>query len=221
MPAASTTEIANLAISHLGIGKEIGNLETEKSEEAQAIRRFFDTVRNQVLRDFPWPFATKFVNLALVEQDPTEEWAFSYRHPSDALKLRRILSGLRNDHRQSKVPFRISRDDSGLLIFTDFEDAQLEYTFEEEDPLRFPDDFIQALSFRLAAYVAPRLTKGDPFKVGRNAMEMYLFEINRAQSTAANEEQMDEIPQSEFIRFREGISENPSRRGDFIDLFGP
>jgi hypothetical protein len=201
--ASSTTAIANLAISHLGIGKEIANLETERSSEAQACRRFYETARDVTLRDFPWPFATKINAIGLVEEDPNDEWGFSYRYPTDCLMLRRILSGLRNDNRQSRIPYRVTRDDSGLLIYTDAEDAELEYTIKETDVGRFPADFTMAFSFLLAGYVAPRLTGGDPFKLGQRALELYQIELSHARLTAMNEEQSEELPDSEFIRTRE------------------
>lgn len=86
---SSSTEISNMALSHLAISREIAALDTERSQEAQACRRFYETVRKTVLRDYPWPFATKFATLALVEDDPNSEWDFSYRYPSDCLNARR------------------------------------------------------------------------------------------------------------------------------------
>jgi hypothetical protein len=201
--ASSETEIANMALSHLGIGKEIQNIETESSQEAKACRRFFDTARDAVLRDFPWPFATKLVDLGLVEEDPNDEWGFSYRYPSDAIALRRILSGIRNDTLASRVPYKVGQDSQGLLIFTDAEDAQMEYTVREEAVERFSPDFILALSMRLAVYVAPRLTGGDPFKIGQRAMSLYMAEIGLAQASATGEEQPEQQPDSEFITGRE------------------
>jgi hypothetical protein len=200
---ASETEIANLALSHLNIGKEIANLETEKSEEAGACRRFYDTARDETLRDFAWPFATKFVTLAPVADNPTTEWGKSYRYPSDCVFFRRILSGLRNDTRQSRVPYKVTQDAAGLLIFTDLADAVAEFTIRETDPSKYPSDFTMAFSMRLAALIAPRLTGGDPFKVGERAMRLYQIEIERARATAFNEQQNEEPPESEFIRARD------------------
>lgn len=200
---ASETEIANLAISHLGVGKEISDLTTDRSQEALACRRFYATARDQVLRDFAWPFAMKTVALGLVEEDPNDEWGYSYRYPSDAVELRRIISGERNDNRQGRVPYRIGRDASGLLIFTDEEDAELEYTLRETDTGRYPADFVMALSLRLAVYIAPRLTAGDPFKLSMRALDLYNYELSQARANAANEEQPEEPPESEFIRERE------------------
>lgn len=200
---ASETEIANLALSHLGIGKEIASLETEKSEEATACRRFYTLLRDSSLRDFPWPFATKIIAVGLVEEDPNDEWSFSYRYPTDCLKLRRILSGTRNDNRQTRIPYKVARDDDGLLIWTDKEDAEVEYTVKETNPERFSADFVTFLSLRLSVAIAPRLTRGDPFKMGERAARLYELEVSKARATAVNEQQDEENPESEFISGRE------------------
>ncbi len=199
---ASEVEIANLALSHLGIGKEIALL-TEKSEEAAACRRFYTTLRDASQRDFPWPFCTKIIAVGLVEADPNDEWSFSYRYPSDCMKMRRILSGTRNDNRQTRVPYRVISDSDGQLILTDKEDAEIEYTVKITNPERFSVDFIHFLSLRLAAMIAPRLTRGDPFKMGARALQLYEFECSKARATAVNEQQDEENPQSEFISGRE------------------
>lgn len=200
---ASATEIANMAISHLGTGKEIANIQTENSSEANACRRFYQTALDETLRDGTWPFATKFATLNLIEQNPTIEWLYSYQYPVDCKHAKRIVSGVPNESRQDRLPYKIVNVPTGRAIYSNQQNAQLEYTVAVDNPDLFPDDFKMALSFRLAHYIAPRLTKGDPFKMGDRAMRMYEFEINRAKATAFNEEQPDELPESEFVRFRD------------------
>jgi hypothetical protein len=114
------------------------------------------------------------------------------------------LSGLRNDNRQSRVPYRIVRGDSGRLIYTDMVEACAEFTFKETDAERFPDDFIMATSLLLAGYIAPRIAGGDPFKLGERAIRLYAFQIKQAEVSAVNEEQDEEEVESQFIRIREG-----------------
>lgn len=201
--ASSNTEICNLAISHLGSTDEIDDLETDSTPEAAACQRYYEQARAQVLRDFPWPFATKFRTLDLIEEEPTDEWGYSYRYPSDCLILRRILSGSRNDARQTRVAYRIAKDDDGKLLYTDMEEALAEYTEDMTDVTLFPPDFVMALSFRLASYIAPRLIAGDPFKLGDRAVKYYFAEIASARAQALNEEQPDEEPLSEFERARD------------------
>lgn len=201
--AASTTEIANLALSHLGVGKEIAALDTERSEEARACRAFYETARDEMLRGWPWPFARKFAEPTLVDEDPTDEWAYSYRMPSDCLFVRRILSGDRNDSRQTRIAYSIGYDPDGLaLIYTDQDDPTIEYTVKVTDVTKFAPDFVMALSYRLAAYVAPRLTKGDPFKMADRTLKLYDMSARFAAASAFNEEQVDEEVDSEFERMR-------------------
>lgn len=205
---ASETEIANMAIGHLGISKEIGNLNTEKSAEAQACRRFYPTVRDFVLRDFAWPFATRsVVSLGLVT-DMTgidgAEFDYSYRYPADCIMFRKILSGIRTDAPETRVPYRILSDAVGGLIYTDQQNALAEYTAQITDPQRFPPDFTFAASLLLAYASAPRLTFGDPFKLGERAATSYDRFISAAWANSANEEQPDRQREAEFVRIRGG-----------------
>jgi hypothetical protein len=199
---ASPTEICNLALGHLGIGKEIATLE-EKSDEAAACRRYYPLAVEAVLGDFAWPFATRFATLALVESDPTEEWAYSYRYPSDCLMVRRILSGTRQDSLGSREEYRIASDSQGMIILTDKEDATIEYTVELTDTAMFGADFIEALSFRIAMAIAPRVTGGDPFGLGNRAAKMYEAAIQGAKAGAANEEAPPPPLEAESIRARD------------------
>lgn len=199
---ATKVGICNFALSHLGVGKEIASL-TENSEEASACNRFFEQVREEMLREFPWSFATKFMTMELVDENPTNEWGYSYRYPSDCVKFIRVLSGLRNDNRQSRVSYKIGADGSGKLIYCDINDAECEYTFLADDPQFWPADFSNAFAFKLAFYIAPRVTGGDPFKLGQRAFEAYKMMLAQAASTNFNEQQVEEDPESEFIRARE------------------
>lgn len=197
------TEISNLSLSHIGIGVEIAALETESSEEAGACRRYFTQARNEVLRAFPWSFATQIIAIALIETDPNTEWGYSYRYPTDCIFFRRIQSGNRNDSRQSRIAYKIAQDSNARLIYTDQADAVGEYTISVTDTKYFPPDFVSALSLLLASYIAPRLTSGDPFKMGELAMKRYIVQKSIAQGNSANEEQPDEIVEGEFITGRD------------------
>jgi hypothetical protein len=200
---ASKTEMANLAISHLGQGKEVANVDTERSSEALTMRRYLPIVIEMFLKDFPYSFCNVTETLDLVETDPTEEWAYSYRVPTDSLKPIRILSGIRNDSRQSRVPYKIVKDSQGELIYTDMEGAQLEYTQFVNDTSRYPIDVFLAMSFLLAGLAAPRLLGEDPFKMGQRAMEMYRHFKGKADAHDANDQQQEEPPDAEAIRARE------------------
>ena len=201
MPA-SKTEIANMALNHLASEREIQDVDTDRSNEAMACRRFWDTCRDALLRSYPWPFATKTAGLALVATNPTDEWAYSYQYPSDCLALRRIHSGSRMDSRQSRIPYAIVQGAAGKLILTDAANAVADYTVRIVETQYWDPDFVLAFSARLAFYIAPRVTGGDPFGLGKRAMQLFGMEVSSAESGAGNEEQPEEDPGSEFERAR-------------------
>lgn len=204
---ATAIDVYNLALTNLGVGTEVATV-TERSTEAKAISRVFDTCVDEVLRSFDWPFATKNVELAVVteiedDNHPTTEFDFSYRYPSTCLKARRILSEIRNDSRKSRVTYREMGDDQGTLIVTDKEDAVLEFTSNiGREPSRWSADFVTALAFLISSRVAPRLTKGDPFKLGDKMLGFYMRSIRIARANSADEEQEDEAPESDSILVR-------------------
>ena len=199
MAVTADTPICNLALGHLGISKEIANVETEKSASAAACRRFLQPSKDETLRDFNWPFATEFITLGLVETAPNSDWAYSYRQPSNCSRIIKILSSIRNDTRQTRIPYQKASDDTGILIFTDQIDAKLKFTKFITDNALYDQDYIMMLTLLLAAYIAPRVTAGDPFKLGSRAYDLYILSKTKAEAAAMNEQQDEEPPESEFI----------------------
>jgi hypothetical protein len=198
-------DICNMAISHLAVGEEINDFDTDATESAQACRRFYDPARLKVLRDFDWPFASATVALSLVETDPTVEWGYSYRYPADALSLRRMPNGAtRVDTQLSRALYSIGRDSAGKLIYAATADAEIQYTFDEDDAERFPPDFVIALSFYLAYLIANRVAGGgDVRKLKTDAYAGYRVALLEAMANAANEEPSDPPPEAEMISVRE------------------
>lgn len=216
---SSDVELCNIALSHIGISKTIASL-TELSKEASMCSRFLTLTRDLVLRDYKWPFATKIASLALVASDPNDEWAFSYRYPSDCMMVRRIVNGIpigfiadvavfptyslmNSYYEANKVPYKIAVDSSGKVIWCSLSEAQLEYTVRVTADLIAPPDFELCVTYRLATFIAPSLTAGDPNKLGAAAMQSYLFEAGKASNNAYNEEQATQSNDCAFTRARE------------------
>jgi hypothetical protein len=89
------------------------------------------------------------------------------------------------------------------LIYTDEEDAQLEYTRLVTDTDLFPYEFSTALSYMWAYLAAPGLTGGDPSGLGQKAFQLFQREISAASARDANKRQWDHPPfDSEFTRNR-------------------
>lgn len=197
---ATEVEVGNLALERLGVTTTIASIE-ENSKEAKAIKRCIDHERQAMLRDFDWPCATGYVELALVS-DPDAavnyDWYYSYRQPSDCLKARRIMTANGREETEPAA-FRPGRDSQGKLIYTDEPEAQLEYTADiplaEFDPLAS-----SALAWRVAITIAPALSRME--SVRKEAWAGYAYDLQRAQAQALNEGQSDQPRDAEWIRGR-------------------
>lgn len=200
---ALNTEVANLALHHIGITeKSIANLETENSVEARVCRRFYELALEAVLRDYSWPFATKFESLNLIEENPNIEWQYAYSYPSDCMKIRRMVSGIKDESSEERTPYKIANLDGQKVILTDQVEAAIEYVAKITDPNLMSSDFVSAFSLRLGHYIAPSLTGGDPFKLGERCKREYIEEISEAKSNAFNEEQPELTDESSYTRAR-------------------
>lgn len=207
----SKTHIFNLALLKVGVTKLCNNIEMDTNPAAIAARLMWDDQRRYVLRDFPWPWATKYAALGLVAGSTTVpvnyDWVYAYRYPSDCLFLRRILwpGGRRIPPMlgalpQNPPPYRLGRDDLGRLVYTDQKDAQIEYTVEITEPNEFDPCFVQMFACRLAMEIAPGLSRIPNAVVLLN--QMYEIEKSKAQRAALNEGEEDPETDSEFIRSR-------------------
>ena len=139
---ADTVSICNMALRHIGQSNGVTDFANDASEAGDACRLFFPSVIDEVFRAFQWSFATTFASPAIVagpSPAATLEWACSYRVPSDAIWVRRIIpSGMpitlnpsgypfvpnypagRVETQFTRVPFRVVADSQGMLILTDF-----------------------------------------------------------------------------------------------------
>lgn len=188
--ATSAVAICNLALSRIGVGTAITSL-AASSQEAIACNAVYESMRDLVLRDFPWPFARTWVALGLVtdasEEDDFpawgDDWRYAYRYPSDCIRALRMVDGTKNG---TQVPYALGSDSSGRLIYTDEADAVLVYTTRFEDPAHFDPSFASALAWKIAAEIAVPLARAGSFI--ERAETGYRQSLAQAAADALNEE---------------------------------
>jgi hypothetical protein len=83
-----STIVINMALSRIGISKQLTSttLNTEVSAEATVARLHYDEDVRAILRDFPWPFATRYEVLTAVagpaiEQDTVQAFVSTTAYP--------------------------------------------------------------------------------------------------------------------------------------------
>jgi hypothetical protein len=196
MPA-TVVSVCNVALSRSGVNRSINDID-EASQEAVTCKLHYENVRDEVLRDVAWPFATRYADLALVASVPNGDWQYAYRAPSDMIRPIRIVTGVRAEH--PRTVFKRGSDASGGLIYADQPEATLEYTGRIEDPTMFSPDFASALAWRLAMEIGPALSNAPAW--GDRAARYYAAAIAASTTNAANEQAGDQFAEAEWIEAR-------------------
>lgn len=202
---ASKTQIVNIAMARIGASKQLTNVDTDASREAIMARTFFDDDVKFVLRDFPWPWATSYIDLALVSGSLTtrtnRDWQYAYRYPSDCLYVRRlVVDGIGRDD-PNPAPYAIGRDGQGRVIYTDEPLAQIEYTVAIQDTAEFDPMFVSMVAWKIGAGLAPSLSKIKGMAEG--CISLYEIEKSKAEARALNEAQQSKPLEAESIRARD------------------
>lgn len=194
-----------MASTRIGVSKLLSNVDTETSTLAITARTNFDSDVRYVLRDFPWPWATQYATLALVDGSTTEnavtDWRYSYRYPSECLFARRLCVENVGRNNTSPPAFRVGRDSQGKLIYTNEPEAELEFTAMIDDCEEFDALFVSMLAWKVGASLAPSQSRIKD--ILQFCLQAYDYEKSKAASRALNESQQDEPIEAESIRARE------------------
>lgn len=208
---ASEVQICQLALSHIGSYK-IDSL-TEASKEAEECARLYPFVRDAVLEDMPWSFASKRATLAALSEE-YPGWDFAYAYPSDCIYPIEIYddshaaAGAYYDEetelyvKKGKVAFvtGVNAALSQRIVLTNKEDAILIYTARVTNPTLFSSMFIKAVSYYLAGELALPLL-GD-LKVQASMEKKYTALQGEAQALNANEGHEDPTDDNTFVAAR-------------------
>jgi len=192
-------EICNMALSRIG-ASPIEAL-TEASEAARKCNQFYEHDRRVVLRRYPWPWATRRVELAAMVDSP-QDYLYAYRYPADCCYLRKIFFVGPNGRfiPLPDIRYKIVSDGSGLVLYTNEPRVVAEYTADVKDAALFDELFCEALSWKLAASIAFKLTGAE--QIAQMATSEYERLFLYAVSDAENEQNVKTPEPSTFIRAR-------------------
>lgn len=189
--ASSKAEIANIALStYLGKGRI--NALDERSPAALQVNMHYDSVRREVLAEWPWSFATKRAKLTRLSNNDQTEWGYKYAIPTGMMGLRWV-----NDPQVAKEALVIRRvwDTPRLVqdgfIYSDTQDATAEYTFDNDDPTTYSPKFEAAMAGLLAYRTAVALT--ETAAKAQAGMDAYLAYLDEAKVQDARLEPPIEI----------------------------
>lgn len=195
----SVVQICNIALTRIGQSQLIDSL-SEQSIAAQLCVLHYEACRDELLRDFPWPFAVRRVTLADLGTPP-DGWSYRYRYPVDCIRALRVSTpGIRQPTHAQRVPFEVVHAEGGRALLCDQSPAELVYVGRVEDTTYFDPLFVSALAWRLAAELAMGLQASAANY--QAAFQQYRLTIDMARVNAFEESEEGVPPESEFITGR-------------------
>lgn len=155
---ASAVDICNLALGHLGNKAAVISIDPpDGSIESGLCYRFFGISRDEVLEGGDWTFARTRAALSLLTTNPSSTWAYAYALPSDCITPRRIVTGAASAREDDSIDFSVE----GTTLLTNQQNAVLIYTRVATDVALFSPGFVTAMSYKLGAYLAGPILKGE------------------------------------------------------------
>ena len=152
-PNAGHVQIANLALGHLAQPPIMAFSEHTKAGEW--CRRFYRQAFTAALRAVDWPFARVVTAAVRSDAPPIPGWRYAFAYPDNCAALRAVPLQYPLDH---EVRFKIV----GRAIYANRPAMPLCYTRADPDPASFDPEFVNLVSYELAALIGAPLTgKGD------------------------------------------------------------
>lgn len=170
--AITDVSICNSALIKLGCNV-ISSL-SDDTKEAVLCNARLAHIRNKVLEDHNWGFATKFVELASVDAGDLDlnGWGYAFLLPADLLRMQR------------GEDWDDSFETSDGYLLADSDPFKIKYTAKITNPGSFTYSFAEALSWRLAADLAYALTRSR--EVGETMMKGYEMDLKAARYNDAH-----------------------------------
>lgn len=175
-------DICKQALKNVGETREIASL-TENSTAAQLCRRYYPVAERTLLEQFPWPEATKFKQLTQTTNTRDGvDWQYAYTLPVNFLSAVTLTGDPAGVHVADETEFTIE----GAILYTNISEVYLRYTATGVDPANYSQHLTNALTYQLAAEIAPGLAQGDKGAALQQSMlQMAQFFVGKAEQHAA------------------------------------
>lgn len=195
---ASKLDIWNLALSHIGDGDDVDDVD-EQSVEAEQCRKFYPMARDMTLERHNWDFAIDTVQLSVLAETASGIWAYRYALPSDYIKavkvapdLSSLSTTLISEEQYAKQvsvqakKFEIESDaDGNQSILTNEYQAYLKYVFRNENTASYSAGFVMSVSYLLSSFLA-----GGPLvksaKMAASQLQAYELVLSSAMTNISN-----------------------------------
>lgn len=184
-------QLANMALRHISMNKITSLAGTDPS--SVLCNDFFDIARDDLYREFPWPFATGQFELTEITSVTLPGWDYIYQHPDDDSSLTLNVATVWSIYNEAtattkeKQNYEIFYEPtlSSKVIATDVDSAYAEVTYIIDDTTFWDAKFDLMFSFKLASLICPALT-GDADKALK-LMDIYNGLLEETKRISAHE----------------------------------
>lgn len=192
-------DICNDALTNLGAGL-ISSID-DGSTEARQCRAVYDTVRDSVLEEAWWQFATFYSQPDLITSEVIPGWAYLYEMPDKCITARNIFddTGLTI---QPPIEFLqcISPQTNARAIATNVVDPWVEFTYRVTDPSFYSPKFAECLALKLAAKIGYKITGNDAS--AKAALALYATQISEVKRLNGSAKHVISTVQPSYISVR-------------------
>jgi hypothetical protein len=182
--AYTDVSICNLALTHLGDKAAVVSISAPTTAQETYCATYYPIARDLVIAAHSWSFCTVRKALSASTVSPPSTWAYCYDAPAGLVNLIELLDANASDDYSTPVnftqvdgttaaianlgvptpyPFAQEWDEtnSKALIYSDLASAVARYTIGNTAPANFPSEFVMAVSYQLASFLAGPILKGD------------------------------------------------------------
>lgn len=151
----SSVDICNLALSRLGDKRTVEDIENGKKHEELVFKKWYDITRQSTIKRCMPSFAIERELWAQAEYVPAFGYEKAYKYGSDCLRVIGIGNVGENEN-------NYSREGEYICCDEDFPNGlPVRYLKDIKDTTKFTPEFVELLSFELAANVCMELTESS------------------------------------------------------------
>lgn len=156
--AAGDTDVSIANRALLLLGHDSISSFSDGSTAASAVSQLYPETRDSTLGLYPWGFTLKKTQLARDSATPISEWDYQFTLPSDMLTGVPRAAHTSSTTRALFKDWEINQADDGLAkLFTNATAIYIDYQAQTGED-RFPQYFVQLLTYQLAAILAEVIT---------------------------------------------------------------
>ncbi len=176
-------KIFNVTLKNLRVSVGIQNT-NQIDKNTVVLNEFYESAKDQVLKDYDWNFANSYRELALTGNIPQNpKFLYEYDYPNDCLFAREIIP---YSDSADIVEFEVAANNNGQkVINTNQTPVVLRYTKCIDNETFFSTEFVMALCWYLAFLAAPSITGNR--NIQNDCLTVYSRMIAKAKSINASE----------------------------------